>query len=179
MPATGRAAYGAQEARENEGQSYASDFAASKRAARQNDNAQREYYEGQMRSEGIDPKTNSLSNPVSYRPSFVPSGVHNAVKSSAGGSVAGIFLGGLLFFTGRAYVTGQWSGVKAWYAAKFLNKTSSHPNNLPASVSSGSNSSTSPATTTTPTQAKPSGVTTTNPGTGASSTNPVIATVAV
>lgn len=183
MAVQGRAAYGAQEARENEGKSNSSDYAASKRIARQNDAAQREQFESQMRSEGIDPKTNRPSNPVAYRPPFIPQSVHSAVKSSSGGSVAGIFLGGLLFFTGRAYVTGQWPGVKAWYAAKFLNKTSAEPNNLPASTVTGSTSSSSAPTstkTTTPVQAKPAAVTTTNPNTGVTSTpNPVIQTVAV
>jgi hypothetical protein len=184
MAVQGRAAYGAQEAFGSDGNPKSgNDYAASKRLARQNESAQRAAIEDQMRSEGLDPKTNQLSNPVPYRPAFVPQSVHSAVKSSSGGSVAGIFLGALLFFTGRAYVTGQWPGVKAWYAAKFLNKTSAEPNNLPASTVTGSTSSSSAPTstkTTTPVQAKPAAVTTTNPNTGVTSTpNPVIQTVAV
>ena len=81
-------------------------------------------------------------------PAFVnPRQIHQAIKGGSGGTVAGIALGALAFFTLRAFLVGGWPGVKAFYAAKFLNKTSAAPNPVPAATSSGSSSTGSTATT--------------------------------
>jgi hypothetical protein len=112
-----------------------------KREARERDASQREHYEGQMRSEGLDPATGasttsstSSSRSSTPAPFFVPAPIHSAVTSSGGGTVAGAMLGALLFFTARAYIQGGFSGVKAFYAAKFLNRTSAAPNPVPVSA---------------------------------------------
>lgn len=77
---------------------------------------------------------NSLGLPQSWK------NAHAAIKQGKGGTVAGGFFGVLLFFTFRAYVAGGMPAVRAFYAAKFLNKTKSNPNPAPA----GSGSSTAP-----------------------------------
>lgn len=130
------------------------DYRRSKAHARENDAADREYYEAQMRSEGIDPATGL---PVGGGSSSVGSSsksprerilvVHQKIKSGAGSTVAGAALGALAFFTLRAYVQGRWSGangVRAFYAAKFVNRTSSSPNPVPSSSSTGTTSSSPP-----------------------------------
>lgn len=96
-----------------------------------------------MRAEGKDPATGQSVNnqrgaaaptQQQYRPAFVPQAVHNFTTGSPGGTVAGAILGALAFFTGRAFIQGGWSGVRAFYAAKFLNRTSTAPNPVPVSA---------------------------------------------
>jgi hypothetical protein len=120
------------------------DYNAAKRSAKQSDDAQRTKYEAAMRSEGIDPKTNQpIAEPGPS--AFAPFGstFHGAVTGGGGGTVAGFFLGALGFFTLRAYLEGGMPAVRAWYAAKFLNKTASEPNPIPTSAVT-----TTPSTTT-------------------------------
>jgi hypothetical protein len=119
----------------------ASEYAAMKRQARENESAQREFHQSAMRDQGLDPETGqpssgpTTSTPRSQRPPwFVPQVVHNFTTGSAGGSVAGAMLGALAFFTGRAYIQGGWTGVRAFYAAKFLNRTSAQPNPIPVTT---------------------------------------------
>ena len=112
------------------GESRASDYAVSKRIARENEASQRERIEGQMRAQGINPKSGRPYN-APAPPAPLSGRLHGQLKSGGGGTFAGAALGALAFFTLRAYVEGRWSGVKAFYAAKFLNKTSSVPNPVP------------------------------------------------
>lgn len=89
--------------------------------------------------------------------------------------MAGIALGALAFFTLRAWITGGWSGVKAFYAAKFLNKTSAAPNPVPAAATT---TTTAPSTSTTkPTQ--PSGTSGRFGTTGSGTTAPSSGVVTV
>jgi hypothetical protein len=137
-----------------------SDYADLKRQAKMNDKAQGDAIKAQMRSEGKNPATGqpyksgpnasaapSTPAPANYRPSYVPKVVHNFVGSSTGGSIAGAMLGALAFFTGRAYIQGGFPAVKAFYAAKFLNRTTSQPNPVPASAASSTTATAGAAVT--------------------------------
>jgi len=86
-----------------------------------------------MRERGVSPKTGL---PYQAPASAPTSGqrIHGAIKGGSGGTLAGAALGALAFFTLRAYVEGRWAGVRAFYAAKFLNKTGSAPNPVPISA---------------------------------------------
>jgi hypothetical protein len=108
-------------------------------------------HEEQQTMEGLDPATGPpASSPAASGPvpspspggtgaPFAPFGqsAHQAITSSGGGTVAGGMLGALAFFTFRAYLSGGMTGVKAFYAAKFLNKTSSQPNQVPTTTPAG------------------------------------------
>lgn len=82
----------------------------------------------QMRAEGFDPETGLPTNPVRNRdlrtgpPGRVLVGATKAAGSSAGGTVAGLFLGGFFYFLGVATLRGGPAGARAWLGAKFLNK---------------------------------------------------------
>lgn len=111
-------------------------YRESKRIARAHDARDRAYYEEQMRSEGLDPSTGERAprGGVAGAIGGMPGRLHGSIKAGRGGTVAGVFLGALAFFTLRAAVEGGWSGVRQWYAAKFLNKTTKSPNPVPTSA---------------------------------------------
>lgn len=140
--------------------SSASDYSISKRIAQENEKSQRQHYEAQMRSEGVDPRTNMSTAPPS---SSGLGAIHAGIKSGNGSTVAGFLLGAFVFINVRTYLSGGLPAVKAWYSAKFFNKTASAPNPIPASAQAAPSSpSTSPAAPSSPsTPAKPSSSTST------------------
>lgn len=96
-----------------------------------------------------DPEETPSSSTSTSRnaPGFLRS-THKAVTSGSGGTVAGAMLGILVFFTGRAYLQGGFAGVRAFYAAKFLNKTTSTPNQVPVNAQGTVGAAVAPPTTT-------------------------------
>jgi len=89
--------------------------------------------------------------------SSILGGVHAGIKKGSGGTVAGGLLGLLAFLTVRAYLAGGMAEVKAFYAAKFVNKVKSAPAPAPRAPAPTTGMKGSllgpqaPATTTSPT----------------------------
>lgn len=65
-----------------------------------------------------DPNKNAAVEANSPAPSPSPSRFRGA-----GGTLAGVFLGGFAYFLGVAFLRGGPRGARNWMAAKFLNKT--------------------------------------------------------
>ena len=118
-----------------------------KRDFRAADREQAERTKAALRSEGIDPDTmlplsprgSGGSGSASSRPVTVR--VRELAKSSAGNTVAGVFLGGAAYFLGLAIYRGGAQGGKAWLAAKFVNRIAVVQNGkvtyLPSAPASG------------------------------------------
>jgi len=64
----------------------------------------------------------------------LPKQIHAGLKAGGGGTVAGGMLGLLGFLIFRSYLTGGTKGVRAFFAAKFANRTSSQPNPAPGAT---------------------------------------------
>lgn len=113
---------------------------------RRNDAAQREKYESQMRSEGIDPAT-GLPTSSPHRQPIALTGVDRAARgvlsSATGGTVAGTALGGFVYFLGLAWLRGGSAGAKNWLKAKFANITPGSTSSLPIGKATTTNSTTS------------------------------------
>jgi hypothetical protein len=67
--------------------------------------------------------------PVPGAPSPAPGPVRSSLsgKSSVGGDGAGLMLALLAYPVGVNFLTGGWTGVRTWLAAKFLNKVPGDP----------------------------------------------------
>lgn len=143
---------GRAEERRYEGSSYTKgDYQRDRRSAAENERLERLHYEDEMRAEGRDPATGGRSSPSWYDRANSRAG--KIVSSGPGGTAAGVVLGAFCYFLGLAYIRGGRAGASAWLKAKFVNKTTSEPDAVPASAQyqAATPASPSPPSTTTTT----------------------------